>query len=173
MIESNKDKGEKDFKMQPNIKIVEVGPRDGLQNETLFIPTEIKLQFIEALAAGGLKTIEATSFVSPKWVPQMQDHTEIMKALNLSGSIRYPVLIPNLHGLESALKCGVKDIAVFTSASEKFCQHNINCTIEESLAQIKAIVKIAKQETLQIRGYLSCALGCPYEKIISPQQDRL
>ena len=153
--------------MPMHIQIVEVGPRDGLQNETVFIPTKIKLQFIEALAASGLSAIEATSFVSPKWVPQMQDHTEIMQALNLSAPIRYPVLIPNLRGLESALNCGVKDIAVFTSASESFSQHNTNCSIAQSLATIVEIISVAKAEKLNIRAYLSCTLGCPYEKQIA------
>lgn len=152
------------------VTIVEVGPRDGLQNEQRFIPTELKLQFIHDLAASGLTTIEATAFVSPQWVPQMADHEAILRSLPLDKGIRYPVLVPNLRGFENALACGVKDIAVFTAASNTFSEKNTHCSIETGLSRIKGIVTAAADHGIRVRGYISCVLGCPYEGEIKPQQ---
>jgi hydroxymethylglutaryl-CoA lyase len=149
------------------VTIIEVGPRDGLQNIAQFIPTEVKIQFIQALAASGLKVIEATSFVSPKWVPQLADHIEVLEALDLNDGIRYPVLVPNTQGLEAALKAGAKDIAVFTSASEAFSEKNTNCSIQTSLERIARIMTKAKANKLRTRAYLSCVLGCPYQETVT------
>jgi hydroxymethylglutaryl-CoA lyase len=144
------------------IKLVEVSPRDGLQNEQTQIPTELKIQLIEQLAKTGLQSIEITSYVSPKWVPQLADHHAVAQALDLS-SADYIALTPNRHGLESALADELKHIAVFTSASESFCQKNTNSSVQQSLAEIEAVVAEAKQKGLRIRGYISCVMGCPYE----------
>lgn len=150
------------------VKIVEVGPRDGLQNEKEIIPTHIKLELINRLVQAGLTTIEATSFVSPKWVPQMADHCEVMSGLTKTAGIKYPVLVPNLQGFETALSCGVKEIAVFTAASESFTQKNINCSIAESFNRFLPIIEAALKANIKVRGYISCVLGCPYEGIIAP-----
>ena len=148
----------------PNVvKLVEVGPRDGLQNEAQSIPTATKIDFINQLSATGLRVIEATSFVSPKWIPQLADHREVFLGIKQHPSIRYPVLIPNAKGLENALAVGVKDIAVFATPSELFCQRNTHCSIAESIQRIAAVMAIAKKQDLRVRGYLSCVLGCPYE----------
>lgn len=152
------------------IKIVEVGPRDGLQNEPDPIPTEIKVAFIKALGAAGVQTIEATSFVHPKWVPQLADGQAVLSALDLDGPIRYPVLIPNLKGLSGAQQTGVKEIAVFTAASETFNQKNINASINESFERIQAIVDACASTDIKIRGYLSTCFACPYEGLIDPAQ---
>lgn len=149
------------------VKIVEVGPRDGLQNETTFVPTPIKIEFINRLSKIGYQTIEATSFVSPKWVPQLAGHAEVFQGIEKHNNISYPVLVPNLQGLENALAAGVKEIALFTAASETFTKKNINCTIEESLTRFKPIIAAAKAAHIKVRGYLSCVLGCPYEGNIS------
>jgi isopropylmalate/homocitrate/citramalate synthase len=156
--------------MADKIRIVEVGPRDGLQNEKQMVSTEVKVEFIRMLAAAGLKSIEATSFVSPKWVPQMADHVEVMKALAapIGDGMNFPVLVPNLRGLEAALAAGAKEVAVFAAASETFSQKNINCTIEESLERFEPVFAAAKQASVRVRGYVSCALGCPYEGEIDP-----
>ena len=156
--------------MTDEITLYEVGPRDGLQNEPRWIPTELKLQFIRTLAQSGLPYIEATSFVSPQWVPQMKDHAAILEELDLTGPVRYPVLIPNLHGLERALQHKVKDIALITSASETFSQKNTNASISKSVHRIKEIASLARQEQLQIRTYVSCVMGCPYEHTITAEQ---
>lgn len=152
------------------MNIVEVGPRDGLQNEPTNIPTELKIQFINLLAQTGLKYIEATSFVSPKWVPQMSDHTEVMRGIQRDKDITYSALIPNLQGLQNALQVGIKEIAVFTTVSETFCHKNTNTSIEQSLDNIRSILEIAKQQAIKVRGYISCTLGCPYEGKIPLQK---
>lgn len=145
------------------VKIVEVGPRDGLQNEALPLSTEIKIELIARLAQAGLKNIEATAFVSPKWVPQMADNAAVMAALANSGDdIHYPVLVPNLKGLEAAIAAGAKEIAVFGAASEAFSQKNINCSIDESLQRFAPVARQALDSGLRVRGYISCVLGCPY-----------
>lgn len=152
-----------------DVKIVEVGPRDGLQNEKQVLSTAVKLELIERLHQSGLDYIEAGGFVSPKWVPQMADHVEIANALrNKQG--HYGFLIPNEQGFENAIKAGVKEIAIFAAASETFSKKNINCTIQESLDRFHLIVEKAKKLNLFVRGYISCVVGCPYEGSIQPQQ---
>lgn len=155
----------------PNsVTLVEVSPRDGLQNETQVVPTEIKIDFINRLSATGLSVIEATSFVSPKWIPQLADHREVYQRIEKKSGIHYPVLVPNVKGLESALTVGAKEIAVFTTPSEQFSQHNTHCSVEESLQRINEIMQVAKQHELRVRGYLSCVLGCPYEGEMAPDK---
>lgn len=156
-----------------SVKIVEVGPRDGLQNEKAIIPTEIKIEFIEALTQSGLTIIEATSFVSPKWVPQMSDHQAVMQHIlkqQRNSAVHFPVLVPNIKGLEEAIEVGCKEIAVFTAASDTFSQKNTNCTIKESIQRIKDIIQVAKKNDISVRGYISCVLGCPYEGEIKHEQ---
>lgn len=150
------------------VTLVEVSPRDGLQNEPNQVPTDVKLSFIEKLVDAGVSIVEATSFVSPKWVPQMGDHNDVVKALPLDSETRYPVLVPNIKGLENALNAGVKDIAVFAAASDAFSKKNINCSIEESIARFTEVIQMAKDNTLNVRGYVSCVLGCPYEGEVNP-----
>jgi hydroxymethylglutaryl-CoA lyase len=149
------------------IQLVEVGPRDGLQNESTLIPLALKLDFIHALAKAGLTRIETTSFVSPQWVPQMADHNDIIKGLDYSLGANYYALVPNIHGMQDAMAAGVKHVCVFTAASESFSTHNANCSIDESLIRIRDIIQAAKNqkgdEKIDIRGYISCTLGCPYE----------
>ena len=145
------------------VKMVEVSPRDGLQNESQIVPTTIKLQLIEKLAGAGLTTIEATSFVSPQWVPQMADHAEVMTTLSAKNKLCLPVLVPNQHGLDDALQAGAKAIAVFAAASEAFSKKNINCSIAESLQRYQDVITQAKKQNCWVRGYISCVLGCPYE----------
>nr|ACO10269.1 Hydroxymethylglutaryl-CoA lyase [Caligus rogercresseyi] len=148
------------------VKIVEVGPRDGLQNEKTPVPTDVKLQFIDHLCETGLKTVEATSFVSPKWDPQMADHKEVLSALlnkHSSSSIDFPVLVPNLKGLQAALQVGVKEIAIFGAASEGFSQKNINCSIAQSLLRFEDVMKTASEAGIRVRGYVSCIAACPYD----------
>jgi hydroxymethylglutaryl-CoA lyase len=150
------------------LRIVEVGPRDGLQNEPVPVPTTIKVELIERLAAAGLTAIEAGSFVSPKWVPQMASSAEVMKAIVRRPGVSYPVLVPNLQGLDQALAVGANDIAVFAAASESFSRKNINCTIAESLDRFAPVIDKALAAGLTVRGYVSCVLGCPYEGNIQP-----
>ena len=145
------------------ITLVEVGARDGLQNELQTIPTELKIRLIDALAESGLPVIEATSFVSPKWVPQMADHADVMRGITRKENVRYPVLVPNERGFNDAIAAGATEIAVFTAASEAFSQKNTNCSIDESFDRISAVLNLAKQKSIPVRGYLSCVLGCPYE----------
>lgn len=149
--------------MNENVRIVEVGPRDGLQNEKQLISTATKLALIERLANAGVAMIEATSFVSPKWVPQLADAAEVMAGLSQRPYLRYPVLVPNEQGLARAVAAGARDIAVFTAASDAFNQRNINCDIAGSLRRIAAVVAQAKLQGLWVRGYISCVLGCPYQ----------
>lgn len=150
------------------VKIVEVGPRDGLQNEAQFVPTAIKLELIDRLGACGLRSIEATAFVSPKWVPQMADSAEVMRGLNRRPGASYPVLVPNLQGLEAALAAGAEEIAVFGAASETFSRKNINCSIAESLDRFRPVVAAARAANVKVRGYVSCVLGCPHQGRIAP-----
>ena len=151
-----------------SVRIVEVGPRDGLQNEADIVPLAAKVALIEALAAAGLTTIESGSFVSPKWVPQMGDTAEVMAAIRRVPGVRYPVLVPNLKGLDGALAAHVDEIAVFGAASESFSQKNINCSIAESLERFRPVVEAALANGIRVRGYVSCVLGCPYEGEIAP-----
>lgn len=152
------------------VKIVEVGPRDGLQNEATIIPAQTKIELIRKLSDTGLSHIEATSFVSPKWVPQMADAQEVMSSLDLSAPITYSVLTPNMKGLDLAMESGAKEVAVFGAASEAFSQKNINCSIAESLERYRPVVEHALSSGIPVRGYVSCVLGCPYEGQIKPRQ---
>jgi len=150
------------------VKIVEVGPRDGLQSENAVVPAAIKIELIERLAAAGLTCIEAGSFVSPKWVPQMAGTAEVLERLHRRPGVRYPVLVPNLKGFEAALAAGAREIAVFAAASETFSRKNINCSIAGSLERFAPVMSAAKSAGIDVRGYISCALACPYEGDISP-----
>lgn len=152
------------------VKIVEVGARDGLQNEATQVPVDVKIKLIERLADAGLPVVEAASFVSPKWVPQMAGSSEVFKGIKKQENVSYPVLVPNLKGLESALEAGVEEIAIFAAASEAFTQKNINCSIDESAQRYTDVIERAKAENLKVRGYVSCTLGCPYEGEISPDK---
>lgn len=153
-----------------HINIVEVGPRDGLQNEKQPVPLATKLALIQRLAASGLSTIEAGAFVSPKWVPQMADSLAVLQALDLHGAINYPVLVPNDKGLDAALDAGVREIAVFGAASEAFSQKNINASIIESLQRFESVMKRALAANIRVRGYVSCVVGCPYEGTVAPRK---
>ncbi|MFY0990609.1 hydroxymethylglutaryl-CoA lyase [Halomonas sp. C05BenzN] len=150
------------------VRLVEVGPRDGLQNEPEPISTATKLELIDRLGAAGLIYIEAASFVSPKWVPQMADHREVMQNLARLDGVTYAALTPNLKGLEAALECGVEEVAVFGAASEAFSQKNINCSVAESLARFEPVLERAQAAGVRVRGYVSTVLGCPYEGEIAP-----
>ncbi|QOD85280.1 hydroxymethylglutaryl-CoA lyase [Chromobacterium haemolyticum] len=150
------------------MKIVEVGPRDGLQNEKQALSTAVKLELIRRLAASGLRSIEAGAFVSPKWVPQMAGSAEVMAGLDLAGPVSYPVLVPNEQGLDAALEAGAREIAVFGAASESFSRRNINASIAESLQRFAPVMARAQAAGVPVRGYVSCVVGCPYEGRIAP-----
>ena len=152
------------------VKIVEVGPRDGLQNEPQSVPARVKIELIDRLSEAGLPAIEATAFVSPKWVPQMADHTEVLERIRRKPGVSYPVLTPNLKGFEAARAAGATEVAVFGAASEAFSKKNINCSIAESLERFRPIVLQAKKHGIKVRGYVSCVLGCPYEGDVAPQR---
>jgi hydroxymethylglutaryl-CoA lyase len=154
--------------MASNIRLYEVGPRDGLQNEAKIVPTAIKVALIERLAAAGLTKIEAASFVSPKWVPQMAGSADVMTSLNRISGVDYPALTPNIKGFEAALAAGVTEVAIFGAASESFSQKNINCSIAESLDRFRPVMLRAAEENIAVRGYVSCVVGCPYEEVIDP-----
>jgi isopropylmalate/homocitrate/citramalate synthase len=151
------------------VRIVDVGPRDGLQNEARSVPTAVKIELISRLAEAGLPAVEATAFVSPKWVPQMADHAQVMAGLRRNPDVAYPVLVPNMQGFEAAREAGAEEIAVFGAASETFSRKNINCSISESLERFAPVVKAARASRMRVRGYISCALGCPYEGEVKPQ----
>ncbi|CAL4976913.1 unnamed protein product [Urochloa decumbens] len=150
------------------VKIVEVGPRDGLQNEKDIVPTPVKVELIRRLAASGLSVVEATSFVSPKWVPQLADAKDVMQAVRNIEGVRLPVLTPNLKGFEAAIAAGAKEIAVFASASEGFSKSNINCTVKESLMRYNDVALAAKEKEIPVRGYVSCVVGCPVDGPVPP-----
>jgi hydroxymethylglutaryl-CoA lyase len=150
------------------VSIVEVGPRDGLQNEQQTIPLKAKLELIDDLAAAGMRVIEAGSFVNPKWIPQMADSAEVFAGIQRRAGVRYTCLTPNLRGFERALAAGVDEVAVFGAASEAFSQKNINCGIDDSLARFSDVMAAAKAAAIPVRGYVSCVLGCPYEGDIDP-----
>ncbi|KAK9101349.1 hypothetical protein Scep_024779 [Stephania cephalantha] len=153
-----------------SLKIVEVGPRDGLQNEKNIVPTAVKVELIQRLVSSGLPVIEATSFVSPKWVPQLADAKDVMEAVqNLAGA-RFPVLTPNVKGFEAAIAAGAKGVAVFASASASFSKSNINCSIEESLTRYRLVASAAKKLSIPVRGYVSRVVGCPIEGPVSPSK---
>jgi hydroxymethylglutaryl-CoA lyase len=150
------------------VRIVEVGPRDGLQNEKQPVAAETKIELIARLADCGLPAIEATAFVSPKWVPQMADAAEVMRGIERRKGVAYPVLVPNEKGLEAALAAGAEEVAVFAAASEAFSQKNINCSVKESLERFRPVMARAKEAGIKVRGYVSCALGCPYQGEVTP-----
>ncbi|MGB5079958.1 MAG: hydroxymethylglutaryl-CoA lyase [Burkholderiales bacterium] len=151
------------------VRIVEVGPRDGLQNERQSVPTAVKIELIHRLADAGLAAVEATAFVSPKWVPQMADHAQVLAGIRRKPGVAYPVLVPNLQGFEAARDAGAGEIAVFGAASETFSRKNINCSIAESLERFAPVVRAARASRMRVRGYLSCVAGCPYEGAVKPQ----
>lgn len=157
------------MKYPPKVKMVDVGPRDGLQNEPMPVSTEIKVALIERLADAGLPVVEATSFVSPKWVPQMADAPEVMARIRRKPGVSYPVLVPNLKGLEGALAAKAEEVAVFAAATEAFSKRNINCTIDESLERFVPVCEEALAKGVRVRGYVSCVLGCPYEGEVAPE----
>src|SRR5688572_24929852 len=158
------------LRLNKSVRIVEVGPRDGLQNERGTVTTEVKVELIERLADAGLPAVEATAFVSPKWIPQMADHTEVLERIRRKPGVSYPVLTPNLKGLEAARAAGATEVAVFGAASEAFSRKNINCTIAESLERFLPITKSAAASGIRVRGYVSCVLGCPYEGEVKPER---
>jgi len=158
------------MKLPQRVRIVEVGPRDGLQNEPGEVPTKVKLELIERLAQAGLPAIEATAFVSPKWIPQMADHTEVLEGIRRMPGVSYPVLTPNLKGFKAARAAGATEVAIFGAASEAFSKKNINCSIAESLARFRPLAEAARAANIKVRGYVSCVLGCPYEGEIAPHK---
>jgi hydroxymethylglutaryl-CoA lyase len=152
------------------VTIVEVGARDGLQNEKVTIPTETKVAFITALGDAGLRVVEAGAFVSPKWVPQMADSAEVYRLIPKDPGLEYPVLVPNERGLDRAIEAGVKSIAIFTAASDTFNKRNTNATIDESFRNFAAVVPRALAHGMKVRGYVSCGFGCPYEGEVPPEK---
>ncbi len=151
-------------------RIVEVGPRDGLQNEKEIIPAVVKIALIDRLSATGLTHIESGAFVSPKWVPQMADTAQVYAGINRKNGVVYPALVPNDRGMQSAIESGVEEIAVFAAASEEFSQKNIHCSIDESLARFSSVVQAGKAHGIKIRGYISCVAGCPYQGDVRPEK---
>ena len=152
------------------VQLIDVGPRDGLQNEKQPVPASVKIELVHRLQKAGLTEIEVTSFVSPKWVPQMADNAEVMAGIQRQGGVRYSVLTPNLQGFEAALKTRPDEIVVFGSASEAFSQKNINCTIAESIERFAPVVQAALAAGIAVRGAMSCTVGCPYEGDIAPER---
>lgn len=153
-----------------SVKIVEVGPRDGLQNEQGLVPLAAKISLVEQLADAGCTVIETGSFVSPKWVPQMADSTALFQQIKRKSNVRYTALTPNLRGLEAAIEAKADEVAIFGAASEAFSQKNINCSIAESLERFVPVIELAQKHQLPVRGYVSCVLGCPYEGHIEPEK---
>ncbi|MCX7961576.1 MAG: hydroxymethylglutaryl-CoA lyase [Burkholderiales bacterium] len=152
------------------VRLVEVAPRDGLQNEKGEVPTAIKVELIERLADAGLPSVEATAFVSPKWVPQMADHAEVLERIRRKPGVSYPVLTPNLKGFEAARAAGATEVAVFAAASEAFSRRNINCSIAESFERFRPVLEAAARHGIRVRGYISCVAGCPYEGEVRPEK---
>lgn len=156
------------MKYPQSVRIVEVGPRDGLQNEKKIVSVEDKVSLIEALADAGLKTVESGSFVSPKWVPQMAGTAAVLANIRRVPGVSYPVLVPNKKGLDAAVESRVDEVAVFAAASETFSQRNTNCSIAESLVRLRSVADAANARGMKVRGYVSCVLGCPYEGEVAP-----
>jgi isopropylmalate/homocitrate/citramalate synthase len=150
------------------VRLVDVGPRDGLQNEQAVVPTGVKVTLIDLLSDAGFPAVEATAFVSPKWVPQMADASDVMARIRRKPGVRYPVLTPNMKGFEAALAAKADEVAVFVAASETFSRKNINCSIAESLERAKPVFEAARANDVRVRGYISCVLGCPYEGNVDP-----
>ena len=161
------------MKLPSTVKIVDVGPRDGLQNEKAPVPAAVKIELVHRLQDAGLTEIEVTSFVSPKWVPQMADNAEVMAGIRRKPGVRYSVLTPNMQGFEAALASKPDEIVVFAAASEAFSQRNINCSIAESIERFRPVVAAAKANHIYVRGAISCTVGCPYEGEIAPQRVEL
>ena len=157
------------MKLPSKVNIVEVGARDGLQNESP-VSTHAKIRLIDLLSDTGLTHIEAGSFVSPKWVPQMADSLEVMKNITHRHNVIYSALTPNVQGFEKALEAGATQVAIFTSSSEGFCQHNINCSIADSLTRFEPVMELAAKHNSPVRGYLSCVADCPYDGPTKPEQ---
>jgi len=158
------------MKLPAKVRLVDVGPRDGLQNEKATVPTDVKVALIDMLADAGFPAVEATAFVSPKWVPQMADAADVMARITRKAGVRYPVLTPNLKGFEAALAARADEVAVFVAASESFSRKNINCSIAESLERARPVFDAAKASSVRVRGYVSCVLGCPYEGDVDPRK---
>ncbi|ESO06770.1 hypothetical protein HELRODRAFT_185476 [Helobdella robusta] len=156
--------------LPPFVKIVEVGPRDGLQNEKEIVPTAVKIEFINKLSETGVKFIEATSFVSAKWIPQMFDNAQVLQGITRKQGITYAALTPNIKGLENAMKARADEVAIFSAASETFSRKNVNCSVLESLKRCEDVMEMAKINNIPVRGYVSCVIGCPYEGLIKPQK---
>src|SRR5512137_1295497 len=150
------------------VSIVDVGPRDGLQNEKQMIPADVKVELVDRLTDAGFRNIEVTSFVSPKWVPQMADAAEVMARIRRRPGVTYAVLTPNMKGFEGALAARADEVVVFGAASEAFSQRNINCSIAESIARFRPVVDAARDAGMRVRGAISCALGCPYQGEVAP-----
>ena len=153
-----------------HVQLIDVGPRDGLQNEKQAVPAAVKIELVHRLQDAGLKEIEVTSFVSPKWVPQMADNAEVMAGIHRQAGVRYSVLTPNLQGFDAALRSSPDEIVVFGSASEAFSQKNINCSIAESIERFAPVVQAALAAGLSVRGAMSCTVGCPYEGDVAPER---
>jgi hydroxymethylglutaryl-CoA lyase len=162
--------GKTTMSLPRQVKIVEVGPRDGLQNEKQVVPTATKIELIERLAEAGLAVIEATSFVSPKWVPQMGDNAAVLAGIKRRPGVTYGVLTPNLQGFDGAVAAQADEVAIFAAASEGFSKKNINCSIAESLKRFEPVVAAASALEIPVRGYVSCVVGCPYEGAVAPEQ---
>ncbi|HSW18838.1 MAG TPA: hydroxymethylglutaryl-CoA lyase, partial [Ramlibacter sp.] len=158
------------MKLPSKVKIVDVGPRDGLQNEKNHVPAEIKIGLVHRLQDAGLKEIEVTSFVSPKWVPQMADNAQVMAGIERRPGVRYSVLTPNMKGFEGAVESRADEIVVFAAASEAFSHKNINCSIAESIERFAPVVEAARAKGITARGAISCAVGCPYEGEVAPER---
>lgn len=156
------------MQLPKRVKMVEVAPRDGLQNEKDAVPAAVRIALIDQLSAAGLKVVEVGAFVSPRWVPQMADSAEVLAGIARRPGVGYPVLVPNMKGFEAARRAGAQEIAVFGAASETFTQRNINCSIAESMARFAPVIEAARSAGMAVRGYVSCVLGCPYEGDIAP-----
>ena len=156
------------MKIPKRVRLIDVGPRDGLQNEQAIVPTDVKVTLIDLLSDAGFPAVEATAFVSPKWVPQMADASEVMARIRRKPDVRYPVLTPNMKGFEAALAAKADEVAVFVASSETFSRKNINCSIAESLERAKPVFEAARANGVRVRGYISCVLGCPYEGNVDP-----
>ena len=156
------------MKLPERVRLVDVGPRDGLQNEQAIVPTHVKVALIDLLSDAGFPAVEATAFVSPKWVPQMADAADVMARIRREPNVRYPVLTPNMKGFQAALAAKADEVAVFVAASETFSRKNINCSIAESLERAKPVFEAARANGIRVRGYISCVLGCPYEGNVDP-----
>ena len=161
------------MKLPSKVKLVDVGPRDGLQNEKQMVPAEVKINLVHMLQDAGLREIEVTSFVSPKWVPQMADNAQVMAGIHRTPAVRYSVLVPNMKGFEAAVESKPDEIVVFGAASEAFSQRNINCSIAESMERFAPVVKAARDRGIYVRGAISTAVGCPYEGDVAPERVEL